>query len=494
MRKNHSLSIYKLLKDRSSSTRLTKVELLFIFCLSLTTFVVFYFVYSRYILTNAHWDTGWIKQVIWQNVLQKMPYDCCLSGTYSSEYISWEWHFTPLFSLVSLLSYLWPFTANSWLIAFFAVQPTLLFLFTCLIYFSKKVTLFNSNYSNYLVPVLLSTSLGSMRALAFPHYELLYLVFLLAIFYFISRNQKSIVVIFVILILSIKEDSAFYLVILIWAICYGLVRFRKILAASIILLAPSLIYLTYLSFARDSVQISSNFAGMTNLQAHYVGKPFFSHITIDFLASRLTDILQTNFYILFLQFILTVLAIRYREYFILRLMISTIPLWTASLLAVSWVKGQMLTYEIIPIWASIMISILFFPWNKFENSILVKVSSYLIIVVLIFGLVNASSKFLIKTTFMTTPNEQSMTIIDDIIQQAKSDGIKLDTNFFVYNPHLVSHDSWLYDLNNFKSGSCFLHLPDSDRKLTLERTNDDLEFETFKYMDSSFLKTCAYLK
>jgi hypothetical protein len=137
--KTYYSSIYKYIRFKSNFSKLSKFELLFSVLISLITFVFFYFIYSKHILTNAHWDIGWIKQVIWQNVLQKMPEDCCVSGNLSSPYISWKWHLTPFFSLISLISYLWPFTSNSWLITFFAIQPAFLVFFICLIQFSRKM-------------------------------------------------------------------------------------------------------------------------------------------------------------------------------------------------------------------------------------------------------------------------------------------------------------------------------------------------------------------
>lgn len=494
MTETDRLNPFNVISNKSHFSRLSKGESLFTFIVSLAVFVFFYFVYNKHILTDAHWDTGWIKQVIWHNILQKMPGDCCSSGNLSSPYISWRWHFTPLFSLVSLLSYLWPFTVNSWLISFFALQPALLVFFICLIYFSRKIHLYDRKFLNYLLPVILCFTLGSLRALAFPHFELLYLVFLLAMIYYAARNQKMLFIVFVILILSIKEDSAFYLVILIWFVFFGFIAFKKLLLITTILLTPSIIYLILPSFVDYSDQISSNFTDMTNLQAHYLGKPFLSHITLKFLLLRFSDIVQNNYLIIILQAMLTIFAFRYKEYLILRLMMSTIPFWVVSFLAFSWVKGQMLTYEIIPIWSSVVIAILFLPYYKLKNLISKKIFINLILVILMIGTINTSSKFLIKSALIETPSNRSIRIIDKIINQAKSEGIKLDTNFFVYDPRLVSHDSWLYDLNEFKVGSCFLHLPNSDRKILLEKNNSNLSFETIQYMNSSFFKTCSKLK
>jgi hypothetical protein len=175
-------------------------------------------------------------------------------------------------------------------------------------------------------------------------------------------------------------------------------------------------------------------------------------------------------------------------------MLSIIPFWIVALFAVSWVKGQMLTYEIIPIWSALILAILFLPCNSLKDSVLTKRIAYFILPLLIFGLINGSTKMLVNNVFNDTPTSKSMERIDAIIEQALAENTKLDTNFFVYNPRLVSHDSWIYDLNNIRAGTCFLHLPDSDRKLTLEKTRSNLGFETIQYRNSSFFKTCLYLK
>jgi hypothetical protein len=90
------------------------------------TFIFYYVYYRNTLINQAHWDVGWIRNVIWRNPIQSMPVDCCAVDGQNSEYISWTWHFSPTFSVFSLLSFLWPFSQLSWLVLFFTLQNVII--------------------------------------------------------------------------------------------------------------------------------------------------------------------------------------------------------------------------------------------------------------------------------------------------------------------------------------------------------------------------------
>jgi hypothetical protein len=487
-------NIYDSIGTYFSGKKLSKNDFLFSVVVSLATLLIFYRIYSGWIITNAHWDLGWLRQVTWHNVFQKMPETCCSVNESNSIYISWFWHFTPLFSIVSLLSYLWPFSSFAWLALLLAIAPALLVFFTCNIFFLSRKPFSKFKAINYFYPILLSLSFGSIRAIAFPHYELYFLVFVLAAVYSAARNSKFLFFLSIIMLVFLKEDSAFYLVILIWFIFFKKLSTLHLIKTTFLLLTLPIVYLVSLNFVQLDYPINPSFPNMTNLESQYLGKPLLSHISIDFIINRLIHIFQVNFVLIMLIILLACIALLTKNDLMMRLIASTLPYFIVSTFAFSWVKGVMLNYELIPVWSSVMLAVLSYPTQTSDSNKHIGVSKVFIFLFLLLGLVNGSAKHVISVGLTQTPNVSTMNSIDLIIQEAKKNAVILDANFFVYNPSLVSYNSWLKDLNELNSAQCFIHLPTSKTKKTLAKNFPNFVFDTRQFKNSSFQVTCLQNK
>jgi hypothetical protein len=480
--------IYNFIQKYFPQNKLRKSQFVFSILLALGTFILFYRIYSIWIITNAHWDLGWIKHVIWRNIPQQMPTDCCSVDGSNTAYISWAWHFTPLFSLLSAVSYLWPFSSFSWLLVFLSIAPALVVYLTCAIFFLMNNS--HTTFYKFLIPILLSMTFGTIRALAFPHFEIYFLVFILTIIYFAAKRLKPLYFLSIFFVILLKEDSAFYLIILLWCVFFNKIELKKLLRVSFSLIIIPASYLLILNFINLNDEINPNFPNLTNLESQYLGKPLFSHISIEFLINRFNAIINTNLVLILFIIFITFIGIVTRNNMILRLMVSTIPYFIVALLANSWVKGIMLNYEILPLWVSVFLSILvYYKDSAMRNSLRNRIN-FIMVSFLLLGLVNGSTKQIFLTLSYQVPSKNSVKNIEDIIRDAKKESVLLDKNFFVYSPQMVSFNSWLNDNSQFKKGSCFIHLPDSNSKQILQIINPASRFETERFQETDFLITC----
>ena len=475
--------------------KLSKHEFIFSMISSLITLVLFYAIYSNWILTNAHWDLGWLKHVTWQNIFQKMPNTCCSTTENNSIYISWLWHFTPFFSIVSALSFLWPFSSFSWFAIFLAMAPALLVFFTCNIFFLQKILFSKFKALNYIFPILLSLSFGSIRAIAFPHYELYFLVFVLSAIYFAAQNSKFLYILSITMAVFLKEDSALYIIILVWFIFFKKISTWYLFKRTLLLLVTPFVYLVSLNFIQVDYPINPSFPNMTNLESQYLGKPLLSHISTNFLVDRLINIVQSNYILIIFIIFLTSIGFLTKNNLTIRLMLSTIPYFFVSIVALSWTKGEMLNYELLPIWTSVMLAVLLSPLYKLQLNNQKKLLTKIILMIfLFFGLINGSVKNIVNVARTPSPDANTVNLLDSLIIEAKENSFILDSNFFVYNQNLVSYNSWLKDLNELTAGQCFIHLPNSNTKKILVKNFSNFGLITNPFQDSSFQVTCLQNK
>ena len=494
MRSNLSKNFYEYIRGNFSTRKSSKAEFVFSVAITFFVFIFFFIIYNNWLLTSAHWDLGWIKQVIWRNLDQKMPIDCCSPDGNNSNYISWAWHFTPFFTLLSLISFLWPFSSFSWLVMFLAAAPALLVMLTCNLFFSRENYLFRNKIAHYFFPVVLSFTFGAIRAMAFPHYEIYFLVFILAALYAAIKGSKLFFVLSIILTIMLKEDSAFYLIILVWFVGFKKFKIFYLFKTTFYLLLIPTIYLISLTYIQLDDPINPNFPQLTNLESQYLGKPLLSHISIDFITDRFAKILNANHFLIIFIICLTIIGIKTKNYLTVRLMLSTFPYFIVSLIANSWVKGEMLNYELIPIWTSVVIALLFFQIGTVNSKRIKEFIRTVFFIFMLAGLLNGSTNQILRKINLPILDHRMLDSIDYTIQQAKSRSILLDTNFFVYNPNLISYNSWLSNFNNVYPNMCFLHLPSSETNFTLKRIYPDFEFDTEPFENSMFKKTCVSAK
>jgi hypothetical protein len=461
------------------------------FIVSIISLVFFCTVYAHLVLSNAHWDVGWINQVIWKNPMQLMPTDCCSRDGENSAFISWGWHFTPLFTGISLLSYLWPFGQTAWLILFFSLAPSLSVFIVVLLFLSNtKDMKFSLKFKVYFA-IVLSISFGVVRAVAFPHYEIYLVPLILGLILALALNKKFLVVILLFLIISLKEDSIFYVIALIWAIGISRMSTRKIILLSIYLAIIPLAYLLSINFGVFSDPLLINFPNQTNLEAHYLGSPIFSHLSYDFLHERVFLIIRSNFLLIAFTFFLFGLSIILCNSFLMRMILCTIPFWFLSLISLSWVKGTMMTYELLPIWIPILIALIYFPYTEIVNTIKVKILYFIFLTFLTASLVGGNGRSFIRNLTYEIPTFNTLKDLDYNLKLAKSKGFKIDPFLFSISPKNASYRSSLHDVTHMQDLKCFVHFPGSTTPEIFKAKFNDWQYITTDFEFSGLKLTCT---
>lgn len=456
---------------------------------STLVFFVLFEVYRNQVSMSAHWDVGWIKHVIWRNPLQEMPNSCCALDGENSKFIAWSWHSIPLFSIFSLISYVYPFSQQTWLITFFALPYAIIVY--CIIYFGLISSSFSRGPKKVLFISFISTmiglSFGVSRSIYFPHYEIYFCSFILLFLFYQKNSSKLPAIISLLLCISVKEDSAFYLVILYLAFFWKFESIRKLVTNSLLILSSSLTYLILLSFISFDDPPNPSFPNQTALQSQYLGSPAFRHLTLNFIYQRLLLNVTDN---LFLYLFIAVIIFIAKSSMIgesLRMLAAIFPHVCVALIGISSVKGGWAVYHQVPIWTTLLIFLIYFQMNF---QILNKAKFLVPTIALCISSLLSSS--LIYVYDGLKPNH-NRTLIDrnvqSVIDEATSRGDILDSNFFVYNPEKVSIHTWLREYTDFKKDMCLVSLKDSKSVSKLSEITEDKSPEV-TYLAIPFQRTC----
>jgi len=457
----------------------------------ISTFVFFalFVVYRNQISMGAHWDVGWIKHVIWRNPLQEMPNSCCALDGENSIFIAWSWHSIPLFSIFSLISFVFPFGQQVWLITFLAL-PYAIIVYS-VIYFgltsvssprARMKILFVSLFST-----IVALSFGVFRSIYFPHYEIYFCSFLLLFLYYLQKTSKLPSILSLLLCISVKEDSAFYLVILYMVFFWQLESKRKLIANSLLLLSSSLIYLILLSFVSFTDPPNPSFPNQTALESQYLGSPAFRHLTADFLYERIRLNVVDNLLLYLLIALLLLIAKSPAIGYSPRVLYAVFPHVIVALIGIASVKGGWAVYHQIPIWTTVLLFLIYFQMHfQILNR---KVFLVPLLTLCISSLLSTSSKYIYDG--INPPYDRSLIDrnVQSVINQAVSRGDILDTNFFVYNSNKVSIHSWLREYTDFKNGMCLVSLNNSNSISKLSEITGDRN-PKITFLAIPFQRTC----
>lgn len=458
-------------------------------CLAILVLIFTFYIYRKQLFLTAHWDVGWIKHVIWKNPLQAMPSDCCALDGQNSSYIVWSWHSIPLFSVFSLLSYTWPFGQVTWLL-FFLSLPYAIIVF-CVVYFGLASQESASNFRNACKVAIFSSiiglSIGTFRSVHFPHYEVYFCSFALLLLYSLHKVNVFLTITAVLLCISVKEDSSFYLAIIYLCYFWGVHSSKRLLKNSLILILPSLLYMMILEMIDFEDPPNPNHPNETALQSQYLGTPAFKHLNLDFVSDRVWLHFADNWILYAVVIIIGIFSFSIKLSFGIRFVISILPHTLVALLGISPVKGGWAVYHQIPVWTTVLFAIIYFHVNfGFLNRL-----KYLISLVSLCLLSFASASLIYVYSGITSSIDirEVEKNYEHVIDLAMETGDVLDTNFFFLNPKRVPIDSWLREYNLFQSGQCLIHVKNSKSVDILSKLTSDV-IPTQVDLLKPFVRTC----
>jgi hypothetical protein len=454
---------------------------------------VFFFtllvVFHNQLALAAHWDTGWIRHVIWRNPAQHMPETCCAVDGENSNLISWSWHFVPLFSLFSVASYLWPFGEILWTASFFALPYALIVQF--MLAFARICGRNRINKSSFvsiaLALIVIGFSLGTFRSIQFPHYEIYYLSFSLMLLYFLIQKRIVMVFLATFLCFSVKEDSLIYLMILYVAFFLSKSNIKRVFTNSLLLCIPALIYLLAMEFLEFADPPNPDFPDQSSLQSQYLGTPPLKHINFGFLLDRIYENLKWNFELYLFVIVLTIAAARRSRSLATRFLLCLSPHVLVAWIGFAETKGIWVSYHQVPIWTSVLLFLL-----VLEIRYAFFASKAMLVIILIFSLLSYYSfsvPYVAKGLISTGKATSIYAEVDEVIRSALVGSDVLDSNFFFYDPSLVSVNSWLRDNSQFPKNGCLVHLQNSVAPQKLQQSLK-IEVKSQVPIGRNFQRTC----
>jgi hypothetical protein len=317
--------------------------------LTTVCFVLSYSFFIRHIVLNAHPDVGWISELIWRNPLQLLESESYKVGWGSG----WEFHTSPILSIASLFSYLWPGLQITWMATFLATQVSLVYwplqqILRLRVFMTQRPL---DAVLSYLTAFLLTVGGAVTGSLIFPHYELFQVTFFVWMLFSLHCNNRFAFYSFSALFLTVREDSLlFAIAFILFAAPFAnkLIR-RKLITLIILLLSVLGLFFLVRRLIFDTESIFSS---------DYLGNPPLDHLSVQFLVQRFELMLSNNVWTFGTIFCLVVLAV-YNEAW--RSIASVMPVFGlvgAGLLTYSAAKGTFLFYYSIPFFFFILISLL----------------------------------------------------------------------------------------------------------------------------------------
>lgn len=457
--------------------------------MSFIVLIIIFFVYKYQILVSAHWDVGWLKYVTWRNPLQQMPIDCCALDGENSQYISWSWHFSPLFSVFSLLSYIWPFGQYFWFILFLSLPYGMISYFVSYFAFigSKRLSSISAIFLVSSFSIVVGMSFGIFRSIQFPHYEVYFTAFLLAFMFFLSKNRNLLALTALFLCISVKEDSSFYLAILYVAFFWSKNNSMRVIRNTLVLISPSVVYLIALNVITFDDPPNPNFTGQSNLQSQYLGKTPLDHLDLRFILDRFYLNLNDNWLLYSVMLLVLITVYSHSPSVFYRSLIAIFPHIAVALVGISSVKGGWALYHQVPIWTTILVLIIYLHLNFKPISLH---NFGILLVSLCFASFASQSTLYVVSglrsefdTALISRNSPS------IIQSARENGDFLDENFFVYDPERVPVYSWLREYTDFRRGDCLVSLSHS-RTITILAKITSIDSPEITQLKTPFIRTC----
>lgn len=397
------------------------IDAFIVFTLSIIFFNYFY----KHIILYSHPDIGWIGNLIYRNPLQSLQNQSYKLGWQSG----WEFHYSPFLSIISLLSFLWPFGAIKWLSLFFTLQVVLIYYPVLRIvqrFFIHKGTIKEKILTNALaIPLSLGGSITG--SLLFPHYELYQVAFFTWVFYGILLSNKLIVLVSSFLFLSVREDSFLYAGVIILILGVILRAKAFYLAAAVVLL----VFLLQL-FSRQLL-----FDTPSIFKTDYLGDPTLSHINLSHFLTRGELIIKNNYPIFMTFYLILFVGIWQFNKSVLLNSFILIPLLLMGMFSFSPTKGSFSLYYSIP-----------FFYIYFPNILLIlranlirfqRVFCFFICMALTLS-IPQNNFYILQVASTKIPPGYSEKAFKGALRDAIFLGYPVDSTMYAYGPELMNHD------------------------------------------------------
>jgi hypothetical protein len=293
-----------------------------------------------YVLGAAMWDSGWFAHLV-SNGLQNPP---ALGGTFLADHMSVV---LPVLAIVHTIAPAMPapvffaFTQGLWfgllgLAASVCVAPFLPFL------------------ASLLLAVLCALNGISLATLGFPHIEIAIPALILLVLALWTTGRRVVACLVVPLLLMVREDAGLHLgmILTLMAVYQRRRTGRWMAGRPELVLAASCIAASLAAFAVQAAFFGDGaFAsqGLDSLHSIYLGQPVLAHVDWPFLIHRVLRLGQNRSYIYLPLFITLLLAIRHRDLGLALGPISGLPWVAVSLVALSPVAGELMSYYSFPL-------------------------------------------------------------------------------------------------------------------------------------------------
>jgi hypothetical protein len=400
--------------------KLNYIDVFFLFTLSIIFFNYFY----KHIILYSHPDIGWIRSLIYRNPLQLLQ-----NQSYKLDWQSgWEFHYSLFLSIISLLSFLWPFGAIKWLSLFFTLQVVLIYYPVLRIaqnYFVHKGTIKEKILINTLaIPLSLGGSITG--SLLFPHYELYQVVFFIWVLYGILLSNKLIVLVSGFLFLSIREDSFLYAGV-IFLILGAILRAKAFYLAAAVVLFVFLLQLFSRQLLFDTPSI---------FRTDYLGEPTLSHINLSHFLARGELIIENNYPIFITFYLIIFVGIWQLNKSVLLNSIILIPLLLMGMFSFSPAKGSFILYYSIP-----------FFYIYFPNILLIlranlirfqRVFCFFICMALSIS-IPQNDFYILQVASTKIPSGYSEKAIEGALRDAILLDYPVDSTMYAYGPEQMNH-------------------------------------------------------
>ena len=414
--------------------------------------LVYFYILNHFYQRGAFFfDSGWLADLMWhKNLALSNPNVLLLNVIKADQHFPpWSYygtHISPIFSIISSLSYALPFDRVQVFAIYSGAAHGLLGLFMCRIFsrwwFTPSViwlvfaTIFSVAFALNGLAISIAT---------YPHFELLISALLLGCLYFLLEKRIVLAGITAFLAMLVREDAGFHLV----AMLSLFVALNCLKGIPLKSQKPLCVFivLAFLYSCLALVAAKLAFPHFSSFRWVY-GNPPFGHVTIELLANRLTEIWHSRVCVWLPLLLLIVGAVVLRAPYVFVGAIVFIPWLSVQLLAVGETAGTLNAHYAYPVilsigWIGISLAI-DVPGSSINK--LLRASFAAVVIVATFVATPAVPVFLrdcIPSEFALhpQPTRTFMTLLEQTMPLINR--IRADAGIMSLSPESFSPDAWL---------------------------------------------------
>ena len=314
--------------------------------------LVYFWILNHFYQQGAFFlDAGWLADLMWhKNLILPNPKVILVS----SDWPPWSWygiHISPIFSIISSLSYALPFDRVQIFAIYSGTTHGLLAFFMCRIFCRWW---FTPSIAWLFVATILSVVFAlnglAISIATYPHFELLISALLLGCLYLLFERRFVLAGITAFLALLVREDAGFHLA----AVLSLVVVLNRVKGISFKSQKPLCIFLGLAFLYSCLAMIAQKLAFPLFSSFEFVyGNPPFAHVTIDLLANRVMEIWHSRICVWLPLLILIVGAVLFRMPYVFVGAIAFIPWLSIQILAAGEIAGTLKGHYAYPIILSI---------------------------------------------------------------------------------------------------------------------------------------------